>query len=133
MEYTPVGDGYFAVDNDSSRCCYGIPPELDEERLLEWQAESLYNREIEKVRRAKAMRFIRESDSRDINYKVGFLKKFGYESAYVRGGKVSLDKIEERHYSNVTRMYNRVINELREVVKNPSKKSKLVERLDNLQ
>ncbi len=124
----PSGDGYFHVKKDPSRGFYGIPPELEEELNSKFEKGLL----IEKLRVIKAVKLIKESNSRDLKYKIFFLKRLGYNNLNVRKKTVSLDEAEV-YPQNVDRMYIRTLNELREIIRNPNKKSKLVERLDSIQ
>ena len=61
------------------------------------------------------------------------MKRLGYGEVKVKGRKVSLREASKSYPQNLNRMYNSVINGLRNFVKHPDKESKLVERLDFFQ
>ena len=132
-KYKPSGEGYFVDLENPCNGVYGISPEIEEQRKREFQEQAEIDKYHNKIRVIKAMNLIREIRSRDPEYKISLLKKLGHKNIYVKGGKINLDKITEKYYPNLHRAYERIVNELDEIVKNPSKKSTLADRLDSME
>lgn len=126
IAYVSSGEGYYHDPNHPDRGCAGTPyRDSFEEELLSQKAD-------EDTLRLKALGLLEEAVIRDMPYKAGFLKKFGYRNIKVRGKIISLDSAVQTNPQNVNRMYNRSLNELRKIVKDPSIKSKLVDRLHSM-
>jgi len=132
-EYQSSGEGYWHNRSNPSKSIYGISPEIEEEINENWRIDSFSEERRKKTRIAKAMNLIRESGARDINYKIYLLRKLDYSQVKTRRGLIKFEKVNEIDYPNITRMYETIIQELRDIVKNPDKKTALINRLDSLQ
>jgi urease beta subunit len=132
-EYVSSGEGYFHRKGDPSNGCYGIPLEIEKERNMEWYAELLTQKKQDKLRIIKALKLIKNHHTHDINYKIDFLRKLGYSKVKIKKGEIKFENITKKNISNISRMYERTIFGLKEIIKHPEKESKLVQRLDSLQ
>ncbi len=132
-KYIPSGEGYWYIAGDPSKGFYGLPSEVEKEREGKWKERFFLEEAERKGRVVKALKLIRESGARDICYKVSFLERLGFSKINVRNSRISLREAVNSYPQNINRMYERVIRELREIVRNPSRNSKLAERLDSFQ
>jgi len=132
-KYIPSGEGYWCNAENPSEGCVGMPSEIERSMQKKWEEESSLDESLEKLKIGKAMKLIRESGARDMNYKISFLEELRYKQVKVKGDTIDLRKAVEKYPQNIDRMYNNVIKGLRDFVKNPKKESKLIERLDTFQ
>jgi hypothetical protein len=131
--YVPSGEGYFIDSKDPSKGFYGLSPEIEKQKEREFE-ERLFLEEINiRKRKLKAIKLLEGSGSRDIGYKINSLQRLKYKKINIKGGVLELNKIKENEYPYLERFYQRTLNELREIINNPNKKSKLVERLDSIE
>jgi hypothetical protein len=141
--YAPSGEGFWYDRSDPSRGFYGISREVEKMIDKQREEESLLEEYLAKSRSIKVEKFLSENLGDGIGSKINFLKKLNYNGLYVKkelidggvsvGRKIALNNLSEEHYPNLIRFYERVVNELREILNNPYKKSTLVDRLDSVQ
>lgn len=124
------GEGYFFRNGDPSQGFYGIPLEVEEQRMMEWKTSSIQEESKNNLIVIKALKLLRESQGNGIDYKINLLERLGYSRVKTSNGYVKFRNLIKRDYSNLSNMYERTIKELREIVKNPNRKSKLVDRLN---
>jgi len=132
-DYLCSGEGYFYDPKDPSKCIYGLPPEVEEQRREEDVINSILKEKKNKSRIVKALKIIRQSGARDIKFKIHLLRKLGYSHVKTHRGDIEFGKINEVDYPNIARMYEATIQGLRGLIDNSNKESKLVERLDSFQ
>jgi len=132
-DYIPTGEGFWIRKDDPSKFYCGIPPEVDKKSIEEWRLNSIAEEDKGSSLRLKAIKLIQDVEFNDFEDKISLLRKLGYSSVRVKGGRVKFEEMSEIDYSNFKSFYEKTIKELRRIGNDPHKKSALVDRLNSIQ
>lgn len=126
-KYIYPGDGYWCDAKDPSRGGLGIPKEIEQQRTLDFEAKKILEQAEESaiVSKAKAL-LERYPYTNNSTYQREFLARLGFKGTKIIGGKASLEAGEDR---NVYKMYNKTINQISEIIRNPKKNTSLINRI----